>query len=117
MRTLYTKEPPIATLIFVRLQNPVNPPADTCFPVQNTQISTPSFWQDSQSNFQRSPHPDHSSCPFAPQLTLTTRSGSQLTISLAVDSCGSWMSQGVYYTYASDSLPLFQLLGAEELLP
>lgn len=63
------------------------------------------------------PYIGRPSCPFGPQLTLTTRSGSQLTISLAVDSCGSWLSQGVYYTYASDSLPLFQLLGAEELLP
>ncbi len=63
------------------------------------------------------PYIGRPSCPFGPQLTLTTRSGSQLTISLAVDSCGGWMSQGVYYEYASDSLPLFQLLGAEELLP
>ena len=63
------------------------------------------------------PYIGRPSCPFGPQLTLTTRSGSQLTIALAVDSCGGWMSQGVYYEYASDSLPLFQLLGAEELLP
>lgn len=62
------------------------------------------------------PYIGRPSCPFGPQLTLTTRSGRQLTISLAIDSCGSWMSQGVYYEYASDSLPLFQLLGAEELL-
>ena len=63
------------------------------------------------------PYIGRPSCPFGPQLTLTTRSGNQLTITLAVDGCGGWMSRGVYYEYASDSLPLFQLLGAEELLP
>ncbi len=37
MRTLYTKEPLIATLIFVKTQNCVKRPADRCTPVQNNQ--------------------------------------------------------------------------------
>lgn len=36
--TLYTKPNPIAMTIFVRVQNCVKYPMDTCFSMQNTQI-------------------------------------------------------------------------------
>ena len=45
--------------------------------------------------------------------------GEVLTIALAIDSCGAWMSEGYYYEYGNDSQPLFDLFGVtlEELAP
>lgn len=49
------------------------------------------------------------SCPFTALLDVETASGGTHTIALATDSCGAWMSEGYYYSYGSDSQPLFDL--------
>ncbi len=49
------------------------------------------------------------SCPFGAVLTLETGSGETVTIALATDSCGVWMSEGVYYDFGSDSQEVFAL--------
>ena len=40
-----------------------------------------------------------------------TEEGESLTVVLATDSCGVWMSEGYYYSYGSDSQPLYDLFG------
>lgn len=52
-------------------------------------------------------------CPFNAVLTMERELGDTITIRLATDSCGVWMSQGVYYEFASDSQPLFDLFGVQ----
>lgn len=51
------------------------------------------------------------SCPFTVRLDVTLESGEILTIALAADSCGVWMSEGYYYEFGSDSQPLYDLFG------
>jgi hypothetical protein len=51
-------------------------------------------------------------CPFGVLLTATTASGEELTVALAADSCGVWMSEGCYYEFSSDNQPLYELFGA-----
>lgn len=51
------------------------------------------------------------SCPFTAWLDVTLESGETLTIALATDSCGVWMSEGYYYEFGSDSQPLYDLFG------
>lgn len=48
-------------------------------------------------------------CPFNALLDLELETGETLTIALATDSCGAWMSEGYYYSYGGDSQPLFDL--------
>lgn len=50
-------------------------------------------------------------CPFAALLDLEREDGELLTIALAVDGCGAWMSEGNYYDFGNDSQPLFDLFG------
>ena len=50
-------------------------------------------------------------CPFTARLDATLESGETLTVALATDSCGVWMSEGYYYEYGSDSQPLYDLFG------
>jgi len=50
-------------------------------------------------------------CPFNALLDLKLETGETLSIALATDSCGAWMSEGYYYSYGSDSQPLFDLFG------
>ena len=50
-------------------------------------------------------------CPFGVLLTVTVASGEELTIALAADSCGVWMSEGCYYEFSGDSQPLYDLFG------
>ena len=50
-------------------------------------------------------------CPFTALLDMTLESGEILTVALATDSCGVWMSEGYYYSYGSDSQPLYDLFG------
>jgi len=40
-------------------------------------------------------------CPFSSLLTLETEDGRTLTVAVAADSCGVYMTEGVYYKYAS----------------
>ena len=50
-------------------------------------------------------------CPFTALLDVTLESGEILTVALATDSCGVWMSEGYYYSYGNDSQPLYDLFG------
>jgi hypothetical protein len=50
-------------------------------------------------------------CPFTALLDVTLESGEILTVALATDSCGVWMTEGYYYSYGSDSQPLYDLFG------
>jgi hypothetical protein len=50
-------------------------------------------------------------CPFTAWLDVETEEGESLTVVLATDSCGVWMSEGYYYSYGSDSQPLYDLFG------
>lgn len=50
-------------------------------------------------------------CPFTAWLDVETEEGASLTVVLATDSCGVWMSEGYYYSYGSDSQPLYDLFG------
>lgn len=56
-------------------------------------------------------------CPFNALLELELETGEMLSIALAIDSCGAWLSEGYYYEYGNDSQPLFDLFGltVEEL--
>lgn len=56
-------------------------------------------------------------CPFNALLDMELETGETLSIALAIDSCGAWMSEGYYYSYGSDSQPLYDLFGVtlEEL--
>lgn len=51
-------------------------------------------------------------CPFGVVLEVQTQSGDSFTLRLAADGCGVWMSEGLYYDFASDSQPLFDLFDA-----
>jgi len=57
-----------------------------------------------------------SSCPFTALLILERENGKQVTISLATDSCGVWMSEGAFYQYAGGNEELFELFVNQELL-
>ena len=48
-------------------------------------------------------------CPFTAWLDVETEEGESLTVVLATDSCGVWMSEGYYYSYGSDSQLLYDL--------
>ena len=50
-------------------------------------------------------------CPFTALLDLQQETGETLTVALATDSCGVWMSEGYYYSYADDSQMLLDLFG------
>lgn len=50
-------------------------------------------------------------CPFTAMLDLELAAGETLTVALATDSCGVWMSEGYYYEYSGDSQVLFDLFG------
>lgn len=50
-------------------------------------------------------------CPFTALLDVELKTGEVLTIALATDSCGVWMSEGYYYEFATDSQILFDLFG------
>jgi hypothetical protein len=50
-------------------------------------------------------------CPFTALLDVTTEAGEELTVALATDSCGVWMSEGYYYEFGSDIQPLYDLFG------
>ena len=50
-------------------------------------------------------------CPFTAWLDVETEAGETHTVVLATDSCGVWMSEGYYYSYGSDSQPLYDLFG------
>ena len=52
------------------------------------------------------------SCPFGYLLTMETAAGETLTVNIATDSCGTWMSEGMYYDFGSESKPLLELFGA-----
>lgn len=49
------------------------------------------------------------SCWFTALLTLELENGEQVTISIATDSCGTWMSEGVFYQYAHGNEEFFEL--------
>lgn len=51
------------------------------------------------------------SCPFTALLDVQRQDGQVLTIALATDSCGVWMSEGYFYDYGNDSQPLYDLFG------
>ena len=48
-------------------------------------------------------------CPFGWMLTMETAAGETLTVNIATDSCGTWMSEGMYYDFGSESRPLLEL--------
>ncbi len=50
-------------------------------------------------------------CPFTAMLDLELETGEMLTVALATDSCGVWMSEGYYYSYGTDGQVLFDLFG------
>lgn len=50
-------------------------------------------------------------CPFSALLEMELETGEMLSIALAIDSCGVWLSEGYYYEYGNDSQPLFDLFG------
>ena len=48
-------------------------------------------------------------CPFGWLLTMETAAGETLTVNIATDSCGTWMSEGMFYDFGSESKPLLEL--------
>ena len=52
-------------------------------------------------------------CPLNGLLEMETENGDVLTVALATDSCGVWMSEGYYYDFGSDSAPLYDLFGVK----
>ena len=48
-------------------------------------------------------------CSFGWLLTMETAAGETLRVTIATDSCGTWMSEGMYYDFGSDSGPLLEL--------
>ena len=50
-------------------------------------------------------------CPFTALLDVGLENGETLTVALATDSCGVWMSEGYYYEFGSDSQSLYDLFG------
>ncbi len=57
-------------------------------------------------------------CWFTALLTLELENGEQLTLSMATDDCGTWLSQGVFYEYSQSGneefFSLFELQSAVE---
>lgn len=53
-------------------------------------------------------------CWFTAPLTLEREDGTVLTLSMATDSCGTWLSQGVYYQYASGNEAFYNLFLPED---
>lgn len=51
------------------------------------------------------------SCPFTALLDLEQEDGTVMTVALAADGCGVWMSEGNYYDFSNDSQPLYDLFG------
>lgn len=51
-------------------------------------------------------------CPFGWLLTMETAAGETLTVTIAVDGCGTWMSEGMFYDFGSESKPLLELFRA-----
>lgn len=51
-------------------------------------------------------------CPFGYLVTMETAAGETLTVNIATDSCGTWMSEGMYYDFGSENKPLLELFGA-----
>lgn len=52
-------------------------------------------------------------CPFGNLLTLELANGETVTISMAADSCGAWMSNGVYYDFGSGNEDFYSLFAPE----
>ena len=50
-------------------------------------------------------------CPFTALLDVEVETGEPMTIALATDGCGVWMSEGYHYSFASDNQPLYDLFG------
>ena len=48
-------------------------------------------------------------CPFTSRLTLRLENGTEVTVSMATDSCGVWLSEGVYYQYSGGNEEFYQL--------
>ena len=57
-------------------------------------------------------------CWFTALLTLTLENGDILTISMATDSCCTWLSEGVFYEYGSfDNAEFFTLFTGKDTVP
>ncbi|MGN1016086.1 MAG: M56 family metallopeptidase [Faecousia sp.] len=54
-------------------------------------------------------------CWFTGMLTLELESGEVRTIAMATDSCGTWMSEGVIYQYASGNEEFYSMFAAEAI--
>ena len=52
-------------------------------------------------------------CPLTARLDLETEAGEILTVALATDGCGIWMSEGNCYDFGSDSQCLYDLFGVD----
>lgn len=52
-----------------------------------------------------------SACIFTSQLTVTLDNGRAYTVSVATDSCGAYLSDGVCYEFPGDNERLYQLFG------
>lgn len=52
-----------------------------------------------------------SACWFTSQLTVTLENGRAYTVSVATDSCGAYLSDGVCYEFPGDNQRLYQLFG------
>ncbi|MGM9601878.1 MAG: M56 family metallopeptidase [Faecousia sp.] len=50
-------------------------------------------------------------CWFTSQLTVTLENGRSYTVSVATDSCGAYLSDGVCYEFPGDNTKLYQLFG------
>lgn len=50
-------------------------------------------------------------CPFTAKLDMELETGEILTIALATDGCGAWLSEGYYYSFGNDNQPLYDLFG------
>lgn len=53
-------------------------------------------------------------CWFTAPLTLERKDGTLLTLSMATDSCGTWLSQGVFYQYANGNEEFYGLFEPED---
>lgn len=54
-----------------------------------------------------------SACPFTSLLTVGLPSGATKTVSVATDSCGVYLSNGVCYEFSGDNAQLYQLFGID----
>ena len=52
-------------------------------------------------------------CWFTALLTLEREDGTVLTLSMATDSCGTWLSQGVFYEYSQGNESFYALFSAQ----